>query len=49
MVKKERFAKYRQTIKDPRVIAVAIVLMVLIAWLFYRSIYAFILFPVVFP
>ncbi len=48
MVKKERFAKYRQTIKDPRVIAVAIVLMVLIAWLFYRSIYALVLFPVVF-
>ena len=47
MVKKEQLAKYRETIKNPRVIAVSVLITALIAWLFYRSFYALILYPIV--
>ena len=47
MGKKSRFAKYRETIKDPRVIIVAVAITILVAWLFYRSLIALILFPII--
>ena len=47
MGKKGRFAKYRETIKDPRVIVSALAITVLVAWLFYRSAIALILFPII--
>ena len=48
MVKKEQLEKYRETLKDPKVIAASIGITALVAWLFYRSFYALILFPVIF-
>ena len=47
MDKKSRFAKYRETIKDPRVIIAAVAITALVAWLFYRSVVAIVLFPVI--
>ncbi|MCR4610620.1 MAG: hypothetical protein K5644_01860 [Lachnospiraceae bacterium] len=47
MVKKEQFAKYRETLKSPRVIVISILITCLIAWLFYRSFYALIIYPIV--
>ncbi len=47
MVKKIGLAKYRETLKDPKVIGVSILIMALIAWLFYRSFVAIIIYPVI--
>lgn len=47
MVKKCRLTKYRETVKDPRVIISAILITVLVAWLFYRSVIALVLFPII--
>lgn len=47
MDKKIVFTKYRETIKNPKVIVSSIVITLLIAWLFYRSFLGFILFPVI--
>ena len=47
MDKKGRFAEYRETIKDPRLIVSSIIITVLIAWLFYKSPIALILYPIV--
>ena len=44
---KIKLTKYRETIKDPKVIIVSIVIMGLIAWLFYRSAVSLILYPLV--
>lgn len=47
MDKKVLFTKYRETIKDKKVILSSLIITILIAWLFYRSFIALILFPLV--
>ena len=47
MDKKIELTKYRETLKDPKVLITSVVITILIAWLFYRSFIALALYPFV--
>lgn len=47
MDKKKYITRYRQTLKDPKVIGISILITAFVAWLFYRSYYGLLLYPVI--